>query len=306
VHELHAAGVGVNAIGENNLNLHSDISRRRMIAALSGGAASLGAASLVSAKNKNIPFGLQLFTLRNEIEKDVPGVLGQVAKLGYKNVEFYVPFYYTWTAAFARDVRKRMDDLGLKCTSTHNAMDSYQPEGMGKAIELNQILGSRYLINARRPQITSIDGWKGLADTLNKANEKIRAAGLFAGYHTTANEWKMADGQRPVEVLFKNTDKSFVHQLDVGTCVATGGDPVAWIKQNPGRIRSLHLKDWAPGKEYRVLFGQGTAPLKDIFAAAESKGGAEFYVIEQEMSVEPPIEAVKKDFELYNAVRRGK
>ncbi|MEQ1883736.1 MAG: sugar phosphate isomerase/epimerase [Bryobacteraceae bacterium] len=255
-------------------------------------------------KTKNIPVGLQVFTLRNELEKDVPGVLAQVSKLGYKNVEFYVPFYYTWTTAFAKDVRKSMGDLGLQCTSTHNLMDAYQPEGMGKAIELNQILGSRYLVNARRPAFPNIEGWKGLAETLNKANEKIRAAGLSAGYHTTANEWKMIDGQRPADILFKNTDKSFMHQLDVGTCVAAGADPVAWIKQNPGRIRSLHLKDWAPGKEYSVLFGEGNAPWKEIFAAAESKGGAEFYVIEQEMSDEPPLEAVKKDLARYNELRR--
>jgi sugar phosphate isomerase/epimerase len=277
------------------------ISRRKMIAGMAAAPLTLTA---VLGKSKNIPIGLQLFTLREELEKDVPGVLAQVAKLGYKNVEFYVPFYYTWTPAFARDVRMSMDDLGLKCTSTHNQMDAYQPEGMGKAIELNRILGSRYLINARRPAFTHIEDWKRLAETLSKANEKIRAAGLFAGYHTTANEWKLVDGQRPADVLFKGTDKSFAHQLDVGTCVAAAADPVAWIKQNPGRIRSLHLKDWAPGKEYNVLFGEGRAPWKEIFAAAESKGGAEFYIIEQEMSTEPPIEAVRKDFILYNDFRK--
>jgi len=275
------------------------IGRREAIASLLG-------ASVAAGRSKKIQLGLQLFTLRNELEKDVPGVLRQVAGLGYQNVEFYVPFYYTWTPAMAKDVRKSLDDLGLKCISTHNAMDSYLPAGIGKAIELNQILGSRYLINARRPQIATLDGWKQLADTFNKANETIRAAGLSAGYHTTANEWKQMEAQRPSDVLFQNTDKSFAHQLDVGTCVAAGSDPVAWIKQNPGRIRSLHLKDWAPGKEYTVLFGEGTAPWKAIFAAAESKGGAEFYVIEQEMSAEAPIEAVRKDLALYRAMRAGR
>jgi sugar phosphate isomerase/epimerase len=74
-----------------------------------------------------------------------------------------------------------------------------------------------------------------------------------------------------------------VLQLDVGTCVAAGADPVAWITSNPGRIRSIHCKDWAgDGRGYSVLFGEGDAPWKEILAAAESVGGVECYLIEQE------------------------
>jgi sugar phosphate isomerase/epimerase len=263
------------------------------------------AAPLALAQGKNLPVGLQLFTLRNELEKDVPGTLQRVAQIGYRQVEFYVPFYFTWTAAFARDVRKSLDDLGLKCISTHNTMEAFQPEGINKAIELNQILGSRYVVSARRPQVSGIDGWKGIAETLNKGNEVLRASGLKAAYHSTVLEWKPVDGQRPIDVLLQNTDKSFGHQLDVGTCLATGTDAVGWINQNPGRILSLHLKDWSPEKEYGVLFSQGTAPWPRILAAAEGKGGAEFLVIEQENSVEPPMEAVRKDLELYRNLRQG-
>lgn len=263
------------------------------------------AAPLAWAQGKNLPLGLQLFTLRSELEKDVSGTLQLVAKIGYRYVEFYVPYYFTWTPAFAREVRKSLDDLGLKCTSTHNTMEAFQPEGIGKAIELNQIVGSRYVISARRPQVPGIDGWKSIAETLNKGNEVLRASGLSAAYHNTVLEWKPVDGQRPIDVVFQNTDKSFGHQLDVGTCLATGNDAVAWINRNPGRIRSLHLKDWSPEKEYGVLFSQGTAQWRQILAAAEDKGGAEFLVIEQENSVEPPMEAVTKDLELYRNLRRG-
>src|SRR5215204_7421005 len=63
---------------------------------------------------------------------------------------------------------------------------------------------------------------------------------------------------------------------------AAGADPVAWITANPGRIKSMHCKDWAPGKDYGVLFGEGVSPWAKIFAAAESTGGIEYYLIEQE------------------------
>ena len=110
----------------------------------------------------------------------------------------------------------------------------------------------------------------------------MQSDGLHAGYHNHDLEWKPVDGQKPIEILARETDKSVMLQLDVGTCIETGNDPVAWIRANPGRIRSLHLKDWSPAKGYRVLFGQGVAPWKKIFAAAESVGGVEYYLIEQE------------------------
>jgi sugar phosphate isomerase/epimerase len=71
-------------------------------------------------------------------------------------------------------------------------------------------------------------------------------------------------------------------QLDVGTCVEVGGDPVAWIKSNPGRIHVMHCKEWGKAKGYASVFGEGDSPWKDIFAAAESVGGIEYYLIEQE------------------------
>jgi sugar phosphate isomerase/epimerase len=75
-----------------------------------------------------------------------------------------------------------------------------------------------------------------------------------------------------------------VLQLDVGTCVEVGADPVAWINANPGRIRSIHCKDWSPARGYAIAFGEGDAPWKRIFDAAESAGGVEYYLVEQEES----------------------
>jgi sugar phosphate isomerase/epimerase len=69
---------------------------------------------------------------------------------------------------------------------------------------------------------------------------------------------------------------------------------VAWINRNPGRIRSMHVKDWSPEKGYRVLTGEGIGPWKKIFAAAESTGGIEFYLIEQEDSGYSPMETVER------------
>jgi sugar phosphate isomerase/epimerase len=83
-------------------------------------------------------------------------------------------------------------------------------------------------------------------------------------------------------------------QLDVGTCLAAGSDPVAWINRNPGRIRSMHVKDWSPQKGYKVLTGEGIAPWKKLFASAEKTGGIEYYLIEQEGSDYPEMETAQR------------
>src|SRR5207237_2937509 len=97
-------------------------------------------------------------------------------------------------------------------------------------------------------------------------------------------------------------------QIEVGTCGEAGVDPVGLIKANPGRIRSVHLKDWAPGartaeKAYRVLFGEGVSPWKEIIAAAESVGGVEFYLMEQEGSRYPELETVERCLVRWKALR---
>ncbi|MCW3095805.1 MAG: Xylose isomerase domain protein barrel, partial [Chthonomonadaceae bacterium] len=112
-------------------------------------------------------------------------------------------------------------------------------------------------------------------------------------------------GFRPMPFLAANTPKDVTLQFDVGTCVEMGYDPVAWIHANPGRIRSLHLKDWGAGPDrgYKVLFGEGDAPWKDLLKAAESKGGAEYLLIEQEGSRFPSLETSEKCLANYRKLK---
>lgn len=241
---------------------------------------------------KKIPVGLELYSVRGELQKDLNATLRAVAKMGYEDVEFYAP-YLNWAFPLAKDVRALLDDLGLRCLSTHNpAAALIDPGTMAKAIEINQILGSRYIIAASPPTGTrGLEGWKRTCEQFTAATEQLLPHGLRPGYHNHATEWKpLAEGgQHVMQILAANTPADFALQLDVGTAVEAGADPVAWIRANPGRIRSVHLKDWTPGtkaeeKGYRVLFGEGVSPWREIITAAEETGGVEFYLLEQEGS----------------------
>src|SRR5258708_2972421 len=273
---------------------HGSVSRRAFLGAAAAAPLAFGAPA-----SKNIPIGIELYSVRDEMTKDTLATVRAIARMGYEVVEFYGP-YYAWTPDFVKDVRKMMDETGIKCNSTHNDARNFRPEGIQKAIDYNKTLGAKYVVMASAGNPSGLDGWKTVADTLTSAMEKLRPAELRAGYHNHQTEFKPLEGKRPIEVIAANTPKDVMLQFDVGTCVEVGSDPVAWINANPGRINSCHLKDWAPGaatdkeKGYRVLFGEGASPWQDIFTAAEKTGGGGYYLIEQEGSRYPPLETARR------------
>lgn len=277
--------------------------------------ATLHAADLASERlsaPKPYPIGLELYSVRRELARDLPATLSAVARMRYQVVEFYAP-YLEWTIPYAKGVRAQLDDLGLRCYSTHNPSAALMGgETMAKAIEINQVLGARHIIMASPPPNTvTIDDWTRVSGQLTTACKQLEPHGLLAGFHNHKIEWQpVAGGQRVMDVLAENTPSEFVLQLDVGTCLEAGADPLAWIRAHPGRIRSVHLKDWAPGSEaqekgYRVLFGEGVAPWKQIFDAVESVGGVEFYLMEQEGSRYSELETARRCFATWRRMHGG-
>jgi sugar phosphate isomerase/epimerase len=233
----------------------------------------------------SIPVGLELYSVRNELKKDPEATVRAVAQMGFQGVEFYAP-YFEWSETQTKEMRKLLDDLGIRCFSTHNDSSYLGKEKIGRARDMNLLLGSKYVVLAWSDPKPGLDGWKQVADSLNSFSDELEPSGLKAGYHNHQQEFIPVEHHRPIEILAKNTKSSIMLQLDVGTCLEAGADPVAWIRANPGRIRSLHLKDWSPepAKGYKVMFGEGAADWKGIFEAAESAGGVEYYLMEQEGS----------------------
>ncbi len=253
-----------------------------------------------------IPMGLEMYSVREELKKDSVGTVRAVAAIGYQGVEFYAP-YFAWKESQAKEMRKLLDELGIRCFSTHNDSAYMNKENIRRATDINSILGSKYVVMASSQPRPGLDGWKDVADALNFAAEQLQGSGLKAGYHNHQVEFTPLEGQLPIKVLAKNTKPSVMLQLDVGTCVEAGSDPAAWIRSNPGRIRSLHCKDWSPeaGKGYSVLFGEGAVDWNAVFFAAENGGGAEYYLMEQEGSRFAELETAGKCFEAYRS-NRGK
>ena len=253
-----------------------------------------------TAGARKVPIGLELYSVRDELAKDLMGTVRAVAKQGYEVVEFYSP-YAQWTPDYAKDVRKLLDELNIKCLSTHNNRSGLEGDGLKRSIELNQIIGSKTIVMASAGRTQTQDDWKKVAETLSQASETLKPLKMRAGYHNHQLEFTEKDGYRPIQVIAANTPKDVTLQFDVGTCMEMGYDPIAWVRANPGRIRSLHLKDWGKGPDrgYKVLFGEGDTPWKELLEVAAKTGGAEYFLIEQEGSRYPEIETAEKCLENY-------
>lgn len=294
------------SVGEDVRGVTGGSSRRSFLAmSLMAPFAARGGGLFALAPKSAIPVGLELYSVREGLKKDLDGTVKAVAGMGYQCVEFYAP-YWEWSEQQTKDIRKLIDDLGVTCHSTHNASSYVTKENIGKTRDRCGILGCKYVVVASTDVAgQGIDGWRKFADVLNHANEGLASAKMHAGYHNHKAEFVPIGGVRPMEVLAKNTKPTVMLQLDVGTCLEAGADPVAWIRANPGRIRSIHCKDWSPdaGKGYTVLFGEGVADWKAILAAAEHGGGVEHYLIEQEGSRMSELDTARECLKTYRAMR---
>jgi sugar phosphate isomerase/epimerase len=228
---------------------------------------------------KPILIGIELWTVRTDVNADLKPALGRVARLGYQAVEFYST-YLNWTPEYARDIRAHLDSLGLVCRSTHNGMRAFTADALPATVELNRILGSDLAVVASVPAIADLDGWRRAAEAFADVAERLRPHGMAAGFHNHQHEWTPLDDELPIEIVAAGTPHDFVLQFDVGPACQHGVDPVRWITAHAGRVRSIHLRDWSATLGYNIAFGQGDCPWSEIFAAAETSGGVETYLVE--------------------------
>src|SRR2546423_9623890 len=144
----------------------------------------------------SIPVGIELYSVREELKKDPEAAVRAVAQMGYQCVEFFSP-YFSWTENEAKHMKKVLDELGIRCFSTHNSSENLNSANIGKARDLNLILGSKYVVVASAHPQTGADAWKAVADSLNSAAEQLEPSGLKAGYHNHELGFTPVGAQRP-------------------------------------------------------------------------------------------------------------
>lgn len=243
-----------------------------------------------------IPIGLQLYSVRNECAKDLVGTVMAVGKMGYTGVEFA-----GYHGRDAKTLRKLLDDAGLKCCGTHIGLDTLLGDNLPKTVEFNQTLGNKFLIVPSLPgkYQKSRQTWQEAADVFSDLAEKVKPHGMKVGYHNHNVEFRPLDGEVPWNTFFSRASKDVVIQFDTGNGVAQGGHPMKFINKHPGRVASLHVKPYSRSKPNALLGDkEDELPWKEIFHICETTGGTEWYIIEYEKDLYPPLVAVEKTLEV--------
>jgi len=248
------------------------------------------------------PVGLQLYTVREELQKDIAGTLKQVAAIGIKEVETY-DLYGKTGAEFSRILKA----VGLTAPSGHY-MTRHLRGNWQQEIDTARTIGMKYMVNAivEPEERKTFDDWKRLAELFNKAGEQTQKAGIQYCYHNHNFEFQKFSGTVIYDYLLKTLDPKLVKfEMDCFWVTHAGQDPVAYFKKYPDRFPLLHIKDMkdhppaTQEKDDKVgMFapaGHGTIDWKRIFAAAPA-GGMTHYFLEQDWCEQPPLEVVKQAY----------
>ncbi len=265
--------------------------RRGFLAALGAAAfaasrrdawAALAPSALATAA-KLPKVGIQMYTVRRLAQADLAGTLGQLAKIGFREVE--LAGLYGHTAAEFRDLLKTN---GIAAPSSHIGIDAIESNA-AKTFDDAHTLGHEWLTVASPPRGRHVtaDDWKQVAAQFNAAGAKVKAAGFRFAFHNHTDIMKQTGDVLPVDILMKETDPALVsYQMDIYWTVSGGADPLALLAKYPGRFRMLHVKDGKPPytDASQTDLGQGAIDFKPIFANAR---GIEHYFMESDSAADP-------------------
>ena len=237
-----------------------------------------------NAAVNDIPVGFQSWTIKDQLSKDFAGTLKSMSAQGYKLIEMCSPKGYA-TIGFGAfvdmkpaDMRKIINDAGLTCPSCHFGSAELFDDVDGR-IEWAQQLGLTQMICSTfwLPKTATLKDYQDAADKLNRSGEKIKKAGIQAGFHNHEFEFAMLDGQLIYDALMARFDPDLVKMQFQTEVINPGYKAADYFKKYPGRFISSHLSDWTTDKK-EVPVGQGVIDWKEFFAAAKTGGVKNFFV----------------------------
>lgn len=275
------------------------MNRRFFVRQLSLGAMAMYASPLFAEAAKQRSLGLQLYTVRDAVAKDLEGTLTKLANLGFGKLEIF-GYNGSFFGKSAKDFKKILDNTGFSVISSHHTSGLKMKgkgtltDGWDKAIEDIHTLGAKYMVCAYLfPNERTDDIYKSLPDLLNKSGEATKKSGIQFGYHNHDFEFDKFGDSTAFDFLIQNTSSDLVKiELDLYWINKAGQDPIKYFDKYPGRFELWHVKDMAPGNKEITEIGHGTIDFDRIFAARK-KAGMKYWFVEQDISKGDMFESLK-------------
>jgi sugar phosphate isomerase/epimerase len=276
------------------IDCNNDMNRREFLSSSLAALTCLSAGRLHGLRISR-PIGLQMYTLRDQAERDLPGVLRAISKIGYQEVELYWNLY----SHPAAKLRKMLRDYSLRAPGGHLDYDGFESK-LGYARDL----GLSYVVCPMIPKSLwdSLEGYKRAADQFNAWGNKARELGMRFAFHNHNYEFRRLGDTTGFDTLVANTDPKLVwFEVDCYWVTEAGRSPVEMLNHLGNRVRMIHIKDRKPGfppsqdlapaAEHFTEVGTGTIDWKAVLAAAE-RAGVKHYFVEQDSIEEDPLESI--------------
>lgn len=264
------------------------------------GAAQAGSALANATRRRLDRVGIQLYSVRQHVQRDLPGTLAQLSQIGYRDVEF--AGYGGRTPAQTREL---LEQNRLAAPSTHIGYDQLGAN-WDRSLDDAVARGHQFITIPWLPDNVrgSAESWKRVAREFNVAGERARARGLGFAYHNHDFEFTRVDGAVPFDILLAETDPAAVSfEMDVYWTVKAGGDPLAYLRRHPTRFTMLHIKDSAGAPNHaQVDVGSGTIDFASILRLDAAQRRTVKHVFVEHDQPPDPMAFAKKSFEYLSAM----
>jgi sugar phosphate isomerase/epimerase len=259
---------------------------------------SISSVDLHSGLKKNI--GVQLYSVRAEMNQDAKGTLAKLAAMGYNQIESFHGPKGLYCGLTPKEMAQTCKDHGMNLRSGHVHIDKDWLQTIDLAVQS----GQEYIIVASMTtKGQTVSNYKEVADAFNKAGEQCKSRGLQFGYHNHDYEFESENGQVLFDVLIQNTDPKLVHlELDLGWVIAAGKNPTDYFNTYPGRFPLWHLKDMNLTEKKSTEFGKGQLDITGLLKEYK-KSGMQYFFIEQEEYGKSAFESLEYDINYYKKLK---
>jgi sugar phosphate isomerase/epimerase len=260
----------------------------------------LGPATRARASSwKPVPIGTQLWCVREQLARDIPGTLKALGAMGYQGVELENAF-----GKSGAEWKTQLDAAGLEACGFHHNLAELQGDKLAESVAFNKAIGNRNLIIRWLPPefYSSAEMVKKTAGTVDEIAERLKPHQMRVGYHNHTSDFNRIDGEYWWNRFADQTSKEVILQFDTGNASEMEGvAPESFIRRNAGRTVTMHVKPFSK-KDKNAYIGKDELDWPAIMAAAEANG-LEWYIVEYEKEGVPPLEALKANLEAFRKLR---